>query len=373
MKLYYVANARLPSKKAYGIQIAKMCEAFIEAGVDLELVIPRTRAARGASMRDFYRLRVDVPIVVLPTLDLYDKGRVGYFLGSTVFAKFLFFFFLYRRLRGERGAYYSIPDTFSLAAALCAGLPRYLEAHEAKLRVGLAALARGARGLIATNALIKKSLQEQLNVPDESIIVEPNGVDMEAHEEMPSKEEARERLGLPPRATIALYVGRFYEWKGLRILTETAGQMHGVQIYAVGGTPEEFRAATGLATIPPALHIAGECESYDVPLWLTAADTLLVLGTKKNETSYKHTAPMKVYEYMAAERPVVASGTPSLKSVIGDGEALFFEPDDAADLARVIRRAVEGDTTGMVARAFHCAEEHSWKKRAERIRAFIGV
>ncbi|MDP2648516.1 MAG: hypothetical protein Q8P19_01310, partial [bacterium] len=90
MKLYYVVNARLPNKKAYGIQIAKMCEAFIEAGVDLELVIPRTHAARSAKMRDFYHLRVDVPTTTLPTLDWYDKGRIGYLLSSVIFAKFLF-------------------------------------------------------------------------------------------------------------------------------------------------------------------------------------------------------------------------------------------------------------------------------------------
>ncbi|MDP2648515.1 MAG: glycosyltransferase family 4 protein, partial [bacterium] len=329
--------------------------------------------ARSAKMRDFYHLRVDVPTTTLPTLDWYDKGRIGYLLSSVIFAKFLFLFFLYRRLRGKRGIYYSIPDTFSLAAALCAGVPRYLEIHEAKLRAGITALVRGTRGLIATNALIKKSLQEKFNIPDGNIIVEPNGVDMGAYENLPSKEEARERLGLPPRATIALYVGRFYEWKGLGILADTADKLHGIEMYAVGGTSEEFRAVTGLATIPPALHIAGECAMCDVPMWLAAADVLLVLGTGKNETSFKYTTPMKVYEYMAAKRPVIASGTLALKSVIGDGEALFYKSDDSADLARAIQQVTQNDTTDIVSRAFHSSEGHSWKKRAKRVRAFIGI
>ncbi len=103
MKMYYVVNARLPNKKAYGIQIAKMCEAFIEAGVDFTLIIPRTRAARSSSTRDFYHLRVDIPTVTLPAPDWYDKGRIGYAISSLIFAKFLFYHFLYRRLRGERG------------------------------------------------------------------------------------------------------------------------------------------------------------------------------------------------------------------------------------------------------------------------------
>ena len=41
MKIYYVANARMPTEKAHGIQIAKMCEALIEAGAKVELIVPR--------------------------------------------------------------------------------------------------------------------------------------------------------------------------------------------------------------------------------------------------------------------------------------------------------------------------------------------
>ena len=41
IKIFYLANARIPTEKAHGIQIMKMCEALAEQSCELELVIPR--------------------------------------------------------------------------------------------------------------------------------------------------------------------------------------------------------------------------------------------------------------------------------------------------------------------------------------------
>src|SRR5690348_12239384 len=40
MKLLYLANIRLPTPKAHGLQIMQMCEAVAQAGVDVTLIIP---------------------------------------------------------------------------------------------------------------------------------------------------------------------------------------------------------------------------------------------------------------------------------------------------------------------------------------------
>jgi len=41
MKIYYLANARIPTEKAHGFQIMKMCEGFANQGVNVELIIPQ--------------------------------------------------------------------------------------------------------------------------------------------------------------------------------------------------------------------------------------------------------------------------------------------------------------------------------------------
>ena len=40
MKLIYIANSRIPTEKAHGFQIAKMCESFSRAGAETELWLP---------------------------------------------------------------------------------------------------------------------------------------------------------------------------------------------------------------------------------------------------------------------------------------------------------------------------------------------
>ena len=43
MKLYYIANARIPTEKAHGVQIMKMCEAFVDAGHEVKLIVPKRK------------------------------------------------------------------------------------------------------------------------------------------------------------------------------------------------------------------------------------------------------------------------------------------------------------------------------------------
>ena len=326
MKMYYVVNARLPNKKAYGIQIAKMCEAFIEAGIDLTLVIPSTRAARSSGLKEFYGLRVDIPTVILPGFDWYAAGPVPFAFSTVSFACMSSAYLLRKRLLGEKAAVYTIDmDAQSFAALPFAGFPVISEMHAGK-RAGifLRYFFRRAAAVIPTNQETKKELQEQFDVGDERFLVEPNGVDPAMFSNVPSRSEAREKLGLPQDARIALYTGRFFGWKGLDILSTAAGTATEIEWYVVGGSPEEFRAASGTNVLPAHLHVSGECAFQDVPVWLAAADALLILGTQQNEESFRYTSPMKIFEYMAAGRIVVAAKTPALVSIIPADAAQFY-------------------------------------------------
>lgn len=368
-KFVYIVNARLPNKKAYGIQIAKMCEAFVEAGVDLELVIPRTRASSRASLRDAYELRVDVPTTILPGLDRYSGGRTLFFISSCTFVVTSTIYLWWKRVRGERCLVYTVDmDTFSFTLLPLSGFPVVSEMHDIKpYHLFTRYFFRHTKLLVVTNKEIQQALCDRFGISSDKTIIEPNGVDFDLFAHAPSQQDARGRLNIPYDKKIALYVGRFYEWKGLDILIESAVRAPSIDWYVVGDTEEVFKQVTKHDVLPSGLHITGECEPNDVPLWLAAADALLILGTKKNEQSYRHTAPMKVYEYMAARRPVVASRTPALASIIPEGDATWYEPDDAQSLAQATERVMMDPDQEVLGRACDAAQTHSWKERAERI------
>ncbi len=353
-----------------------MCEAFIEDGVGVTLIIPRTRAS-GAHMQEVNGLRVAVPTVILPGIDWYDRGRYAFLLSSLVFMLTSLLFLLYEKLAGRLEIIYTVDmDTFSFVILTMLGVPCYAEMHSTKPSTfATRSFFRHVTGIIATNSEIKEALQTTFGIPDEKFAIEPNGVDLQQFIEPISKDEARRKLSLPASHRIALYVGRFYDWKGLDIIVPAARETPEIDYYVVGGSRDLFCATTGISDLPPNVIIAGGVENHDIPEWLAAADALLILGTKRFEQSYRFTAPMKVYEYMAADRPIVASDTPALRSMLSATQAVMYSPDDPHDLSQKVNAVIQ-DGVGvdhMVALAHAALAEHTWQRRAQRISDFMHV
>ena len=366
-KIYYVANARMPNDKAHGIQIAKMCEAFIEERVNLVLVVPR----RGMSqpLRKFYDLRVDVSIVRLPAINLYNYGRMGYFISSVSFMITSLIFLWWKRFLGEHFIIYTIDlDNYSSSALPLAHRPLFTEMHGGKpYSLAQQFLFRHLLGVFAINGLIVDEFKQRFSHSNTNYLVEPNGVDLAlftSHDKM----EARRKLNIPQDIKMVLYTGRFFEWKGLEILLKAAEITQGIEWYIVGGTKEEFYKI--VQTSPPSsMHFMGNQEQVMIPWWLAAADALIVLGTKRDQQSYLYTSPMKLFEYLLSERCIVASNTPAIGQIVSNEEALLYEPDNAEDFAAKINDAVLL-TTAMrekISKAHKIGETHSWNGRARRI------
>ncbi len=372
MKLYFVLNARMPSKKAYGIHAAKMCEAFARGGMAVTLVIPRTHASR-TPLREFYALSVDIPSVRIWAPDWYDKGVFGFFVSSLFFMKFSFWY-LATRQKGDSVIYTADMDTFSFAFLPLTGLPLFSELHDWRGDTLFTRFFfRRAQGVVATNPHTARMLQTTFRLPSSRLLVEPNGVDERWLTHTVPQDEARRALELPVNARIALYVGRFYGWKGLDVLAEAAKLAPEILWCVVGGSAEEFKKVVGRTTLPANLRVLGESAFDTVPTWLSAADVFLVLGTNKDRQSALHTSPLKVYEYLAAGRPIIASKTPSLSALIPHDLALWYAPDDAASLANTVRAAFTAQDSFPRERASALAREHTWSARAARVASFIAL
>jgi glycosyltransferase involved in cell wall biosynthesis len=364
MKLYYVANARMPSEKAHGIQIAKMCEAFIEAGVELVLVVPR-RGGPQQSLQKFYGLRATVPLVRLPVVDLYTVGRIGYVLASFSFMLSYLMFLWSRKLRGDVFIVYTVDlDNFSSSALALVSGPLFSEMHGGKPdTLAQRFLFRHIRGIIPINALIEDDLRRTFPFCHALYLVEPNGVDFALFQTIP-RSEARSQLGLAGHP-VALYAGRLFAWKGLDILSEVAERTPEISYYIVGGTREGFMEL--VPGVPPKnMFFMGGRPHSEMPLWFSAADALIVLGTKRDRQSYRYTSPMKLFEYLASGRPVAASGTPAIRQIVSAAEVFFWEPDNAEDFAKKVCYAV-GHPESLSEQARAKARTYSWTARAKRI------
>ena len=92
MKVVYITNARLPTEKAHGIQIIKMCEAFSELGFDVNVIHPwryQSNKYHRTNVEDFYNLKYKISISKIPFFDVYLIRR---FLPVFLFRIFSFNF-----------------------------------------------------------------------------------------------------------------------------------------------------------------------------------------------------------------------------------------------------------------------------------------
>ena len=82
---------------------------------------------------------------------------------------------------------------------------------------------------------------------------------------------------------------------------------------------------------------------------------------------------MKLFEYMAADRPIVASDLPSLRYIINFHNSVLVTPDDVQALARGIERLLADPAHGatLASTARKEVEQYTWEKRAQSILTFI--
>jgi glycosyltransferase involved in cell wall biosynthesis len=169
------------------------------------------------------------------------------------------------------------------------------------------------------------------------IHVVPNGVDPDR---FPSGLQAR----MPKQEghfTVG-FVGTLKAWHGLQILLDAFAQLYArkpaARLLIVGNGPEYEKltaeaAARGLAD---AIHFTGAVDAAEVPGWLASMD---VGVAPYPSLANFYFSPMKVYEYMAARVPVVASRIGQLeKLIVQEVNGLLVRPGDAAGLATALER-----------------------------------
>jgi len=228
-------------------------------------------------------------------------------------------------------------------------------------------------GIIAVSRGVSEGLIEDFSVSPDRIIVCPNGIDISSFDLSLEKEEARKQLKIAKEGLYAIYVGKFYDWKGLEIFPYVASKIPDIKFFMIGGSAEEFGEVSGVTDYPSNLIFGGSKPHSEIPVWLKASDILLVSGTKKNQYSYRETSPMKIFEYMVSMRPIVAADTPAIRSIVTEKEVFLYKPDDHQDLEKVIKNAVEDLETAKIkmCNSYKLAKDYSWSNRVNTIVKFF--
>jgi len=210
---------------------------------------------------------------------------------------------------------------------------------------------------------------EAVGVPSERILVAPDGVDLSAY--VGAAPAGPPQCLADCNRPIALYTGHLFEWKGAHTLIE-ASKAFDAETVLLGGTPQNVARAREQAADAHSerVRFLGLVPPREVPAYQMAADVLVLPNSGKLTISREHTSPLKLFEYMAARRPIVASDLPSIREILTDGvNAVLVNPDDPEALAGGIQRVLDNPewAQGLAERAFQDVQEYTWEKRARRI------
>jgi glycosyltransferase involved in cell wall biosynthesis len=367
-RLSYLANIRLPTEKAHGIQIMEMCQAFADHGIEVELIVPRRLNSLKEDPFVYHDVRKTFVIKRLPCLDLTRLGKWGYRVETVTFAFSAYFYLLFSKksLRFTR-------DEFVAWLLSSLGLKVSWEAHMGQKNFFVRSLIRKRVPIVAISEGLK-DLYVSLGANAENIIVAPDGADIDRFDIPMSQKEARERLTLSLDKKIVLYKGSLSNWKGPATLAEAAQNfpMSEVQFVFIGGKPnevEEFKEKFKGENV----LILGNRPRQETPIYQKAADVLVIPNTAKEDISKLYTSPMKLFGYMAGGVPILASDLPSLREVLSEETAYFFKPDDPMSLAQVLERMLgeEQAREKKALKALELARGYTWESRAEKILNFI--
>ena len=363
-KLFYIAHIRLPTEKAHGMQIMKSCEALARAGVEVELVVPRRKNPIADDPFTYYAVEKNFTLTKIPYIDTVRFGRVGFLFA---FVSFLIASRVY--LIGKKGFIYTREEGVGLFFRRFA-----LETHMLSESMGWLRnlIYRRAKVLFVLTSFIKAELTKK-GVSESRLVVAPDAVDLKQFDIPLSNISARERVCLPQGKQIVLYAGSFflYDWKGVDTFLEAAKEFGSDTLFVlVGGNEKEVnnaKAKWGRENV----SFLGYQPPQHIPVYLKAADVLVIPNKKGSIVSEQYTSPLKLFEYMAAERPIVASRLPSLEEVVGEDEVLFFEPNNVDDLSLAIRQVLRNKSFAeiLAKNSRKKAEKFTWDTRMGNVLA----
>jgi len=206
------------------------------------------------------------------------------------------------------------------------------------------------------------------------IIVAPDAVDLEVFDFEMSKADARNKLGLHENGILLGYTGSLKTnemEKGIGIVLQALQTMPDVSLIAVGGIQRHIAGYQALAEkfkVKDRVEFRERVELAKLALYQKVSDVLLIPFPKNDHYAY-FTSPLKLFEYMASGRPIVASDLPSLREVLNEQNSILVKPDDPQSLASGIKKVLENqELAGKLARqAREDVSFYTWKNRAKMI------
>ena len=395
MRIAVAADGGIPSLRAHSIAVMKMAKGFYKLGHEVEVLAverfleDRLRREVG-SLHKFYGIpdRIEItffkdnlfyfedlfPISYLTRLlDKVTNRRIRMMMDPerrmSEYCRDHGFDLCYYRGYG-RTAYYNIVEN---------KVPTIMESHIRNIvnpdlkRVIRVSRSEYFKGLITISKVLKHTFMKA-GVPEEKILVLDSGVDLELFEHLPDKMGARKMLNLPLDRKIVVYAGSLFPEKGIKYILLTAEQLQDTVFILVGGEAKHVQYWTRYARMRGIENVrfVGFVSNSLIPIYLVAADALIMPYGRgpARIMDIESTSPLKLFEYMAARKPIISSNIPAIRRIIQHGaNGLLAEPGDVKQLTEYVKEVLEDEEFArrLGERAYERVRAYDWRERCRKI------
>ena len=361
LTIIYLTLATLPGRKAHSVQIVRMCDSLARKGCRVYLLAPG-RFKKLRILNTFRNLRrfygVEAPFSVIPVIPpvLWTKNEkvnmVIHLLASALYAFICSIFMNFVKLftRQEVFLFVRTPLLLAFLQALrplnkwakiiyeCHDIDYEISAQGRLKPLFIGGLKNTALTICTTQFLSNRL--KNLIGSRKTLITLYNAYDDRLFVKLTKDPLAlRTALGLPKDKWIVAYVGQLWSWKKPEFIIDAFQFIKDEKIVLVfvGGPEQEIYRLKEYAKSRNVRNIIfkGFVRPMSVPSYLMAADCLIHYTPSTG--LLKSYSPLKIFEYMAAGKPILAPKQPWIEEVLRDGEnALLFDENSPRALAEKI-------------------------------------
>jgi len=368
MQIAVITTSQVPSISANSIQVMKVCQSYCQLGHDVTLIVPGRKTAEWDEISKIFGIQTKFSIKYILTQRVFRRYDFSFISGFLIFIK-----------------KYDLVHTWIPQIASIAGLigkPYIIELHGMptgkvgpKIYKDIIFSKHKKRFLCITNAL--KEMYEtayEFRFKESEIQIAPNGVVLEPYSNLPESTEVKQKLGISDRFT-AIYTGHLYQGRGMDLLVELAMNLPEIQFVWVGGREEDvnhWREKIEINKIKN-IKLVGFVANEYIPTYQSAGDVLLMpyensISGSSGGNSVDFCSPMKMFEYMAAGKPIISSDLPILHEILNEKNAMFCQYNKVnqwVDAINMIKNSPDfGIRLGNQARVD--VEQYSWIERARK-------
>ena len=361
MRICYLHLTRYPTRLANPVQVMHMCSAMAECGHDVALVVRASESAEPGferALHDQYGVADSFGIHVIAHHPFLTRGHLQHRQIKR----------LLRELRPD--LIYSRTTRFARLWS-GAGIPYVYETHAMpshdprRGRTGTTLFSENFRRLVVITRALASDFQSAFpELPPDAIVVAPDAASPGVIR--PAVENDQFRAG---------YVGHLYPGKGMETIAEIAPRLPEVRFDIVGGTPEDLASWRRRTARTGNIRFEGYVPHREVGRHIAGFDLALAPFGRRVKAQAREISrwfsPLKIFEYMAQARAIVAADLPVLRDVLEHGRnAWLVPPEDNEAWVDAVRRLRDDPALRerLGRTAFEDFELHyTWTARAGRV------